>query len=182
MAAAAAARRVPSRRPCRSAYRSTRACPPRRSALRQRRRRRARVSGRFTWRFSGAQRGPPRATALCGAPSGPHDSQSRGATSRKGRQRSVTPSRFSTGSVASARSLPRAVSAQRTRQSGATQQHAQVALAWVLSKPGVVAPIVGVTKEHHLTDAVESLKVKLTAEDIAELEAPYKPHPVVGFV
>ena len=59
---------------------------------------------------------------------------------------------------------------------------AQVALAWVLSKPGVVAPIVGVTKEHHLTDAVESLKVRLTAEDIAELEAPYKPHPVVGFV
>ena len=59
---------------------------------------------------------------------------------------------------------------------------AQVALAWVLSKPGIVAPIVGVTKEHHLTDAVDSLNVKLSPEDIAELEAPYKPHPVVGFV
>ncbi len=58
---------------------------------------------------------------------------------------------------------------------------AQVALAWVLSKPGVVAPIVGVTKEHHLTDAVEALKVKLSPEDIASLEEPYKPHPVVGF-
>ena len=59
---------------------------------------------------------------------------------------------------------------------------AQVALAWVLSKPGVVAPIVGVTKEHHLTDAVDSLSVELSAEEIATLEEPYQPHPVVGFI
>jgi aryl-alcohol dehydrogenase-like predicted oxidoreductase len=52
---------------------------------------------------------------------------------------------------------------------------AQVALAWVLSKPVVSCPIVGATKPHHMTDAVAALELDLTAEEIAELEAPYLP-------
>ncbi|MBK8019481.1 MAG: aldo/keto reductase [Betaproteobacteria bacterium] len=58
---------------------------------------------------------------------------------------------------------------------------AQVALAWLLSKPGVSAPIVGATRMAHLDDAVAALTVRLTTEDIASLEAPYVPHAVVGF-
>jgi aryl-alcohol dehydrogenase (NADP+) len=58
---------------------------------------------------------------------------------------------------------------------------AQVALAWVLAKPVVTAPIVGVTKEHHLDDAVAAVDVQLTGEEIARLEEPYTPHAVVGF-
>jgi aryl-alcohol dehydrogenase-like predicted oxidoreductase len=57
---------------------------------------------------------------------------------------------------------------------------AQVALAWLLQKPGVTAPIIGATKESHLTDAVAALDVELGADEIARLEAPYVPHPVVG--
>ena len=58
---------------------------------------------------------------------------------------------------------------------------AQVALAWLLAKPGVTSPIVGATKPHHLEDAVAALSVKLAKEEIAALEAPYVPHPVLGF-
>jgi aryl-alcohol dehydrogenase-like predicted oxidoreductase len=58
---------------------------------------------------------------------------------------------------------------------------AQVALAWVLSKPVVSAPIVGVTKDRHLDDAVAAVDLQLTAEEIARLEEPYTPHAVVGF-
>ncbi|GAA3453386.1 aldo/keto reductase [Dactylosporangium matsuzakiense] len=52
---------------------------------------------------------------------------------------------------------------------------AQVALAWVLSKPVVSCPIVGATKAHHLQDAVAALELRLSAAEIAELEAPYLP-------
>ncbi len=58
---------------------------------------------------------------------------------------------------------------------------AQLALAWLLSRPGVTAPIVGATKAHHLSDAVASLEVKLDDDEIGLLEAPYQPHPVLGF-
>jgi 1-deoxyxylulose-5-phosphate synthase len=58
---------------------------------------------------------------------------------------------------------------------------AQVALAWVLQKPVVTAPIVGATKMQHLDDAVAALSLRLTAEEVAALEAPYVPHGVVGF-
>ncbi|WP_445679328.1 aldo/keto reductase [Radicibacter daui] len=58
---------------------------------------------------------------------------------------------------------------------------AQVALAWVLQKDGVTSPIVGATKVQHLEDAAAALAVKLTAEEIAALEAPYVPHAVTGF-
>jgi aryl-alcohol dehydrogenase-like predicted oxidoreductase len=58
---------------------------------------------------------------------------------------------------------------------------ATLSLAWMLSKPVVTAPIVGATKPNHLDHAVAALAVKLSAEEIAALEEPYVPHPVVGF-
>lgn len=58
---------------------------------------------------------------------------------------------------------------------------AQVALAWVTQKSVVTAPIIGASKPQHLDDAVAALSLNLTAEEIATLEAPYTPHPVVGF-
>ncbi|HTZ48440.1 MAG TPA: aldo/keto reductase [Verrucomicrobiae bacterium] len=59
--------------------------------------------------------------------------------------------------------------------------HAQVALAWMISKPVITAPIVGATKPNHLPDAVAAVSVKLTPEEIAALEEQYTPHPVLGF-
>ncbi|HVT37785.1 MAG TPA: aldo/keto reductase [Gemmatimonadaceae bacterium] len=58
---------------------------------------------------------------------------------------------------------------------------AEVALAWLLSRPGVAAPVVGATRMEHLDTALSALKVSLTAEECAELEAPYVPHEVRGF-
>jgi aryl-alcohol dehydrogenase (NADP+) len=57
---------------------------------------------------------------------------------------------------------------------------AQVALAWVSRNPVVTAPIVGATKLQHLEDALASLSVELTDEEVAQLEAPYEPHEVSG--
>jgi 1-deoxyxylulose-5-phosphate synthase len=57
---------------------------------------------------------------------------------------------------------------------------AQVALAWLLGRPAVSAPIVGATKLGHLDDAVAAVDLTLTAEEVARLEAPYRPHPVIG--
>jgi aryl-alcohol dehydrogenase-like predicted oxidoreductase len=59
---------------------------------------------------------------------------------------------------------------------------AQVALAWVAQKAEVTSPIVGASKLAHLDDAVAALDLRLTADEIAELEAPYVPHAVAGFV
>ena len=67
--------------------------------------------------------------------------------------------------VAAARGIPRA----------------QVALAWLLAKPVITAPIVGATKLQHLDDALASVRIKLSEEEIALLEEPYVPHEVVGF-
>jgi 1-deoxyxylulose-5-phosphate synthase len=58
---------------------------------------------------------------------------------------------------------------------------AQLALAWLLAKPGVTSPIVGASKPHHLQDAVAALSLRLAPEEIAQLEEPYIPHPVLGF-
>ena len=58
--------------------------------------------------------------------------------------------------------------------------NAQIALAWVLHQPGVTAPIVGASKPGHLEDAVAASALRLTAEELAELAAPYRPHPVLG--
>jgi aryl-alcohol dehydrogenase-like predicted oxidoreductase len=68
------------------------------------------------------------------------------------------------GKIAAQRNIPRA----------------QVALAWMLGKPEITAPIIGATKPEHLQDAVAALDVKLTAEEVRALEAPYMPHPVAG--
>ena len=57
---------------------------------------------------------------------------------------------------------------------------AQVALAWLLHKPAMVAPIVGASKPHHLEDAVAAVELKLSAEEIARIEEPYVPHAIAG--
>jgi 1-deoxyxylulose-5-phosphate synthase len=57
---------------------------------------------------------------------------------------------------------------------------ARVALAWLLRKPGVTAPIVGATKLAHVEDALAAADLELTAEEIERLEEPYRPHPVLG--
>jgi 1-deoxyxylulose-5-phosphate synthase len=66
--------------------------------------------------------------------------------------------------VASARGLPAA----------------QVALAWLLHKPGVTAPIVGATKVEHLDDALAAERLSLSADELVQLEEPYVPHAVSG--
>lgn len=58
---------------------------------------------------------------------------------------------------------------------------AQIALAWVLSKSVITAPIVGATKMQHLDDAAAALSVRLDEFEIAALEAAYVPHAVAGF-
>jgi aryl-alcohol dehydrogenase-like predicted oxidoreductase len=69
------------------------------------------------------------------------------------------------GQIAAARGVPRA----------------QVALAWLLQEPAVVAPIIGATKLQHLTEASDALAVKLSPEEMTAVEEPYLPHPVVEF-
>ena len=58
---------------------------------------------------------------------------------------------------------------------------AQIALAWVAHHPAVTAPIVGATKQHHLDDAIASIDIVLTHDEVRALEAPYTPQPVSGF-
>lgn len=58
---------------------------------------------------------------------------------------------------------------------------AQVALAWLLHKPAVTAPIIGASRAEQLADLVKAVEVELSAEEVAELETVYQPHPVVGF-
>ncbi len=70
------------------------------------------------------------------------------------------------GAIAKARGVPRA----------------QVALAWVLGKPGITAPIIGATKPHHLDDAVAALSLTLTPEETTALEQLYVPHETAGFL
>jgi aryl-alcohol dehydrogenase (NADP+) len=57
---------------------------------------------------------------------------------------------------------------------------AQVAIAWAASRPGITAPIIGASKPHHLGDAVAGIGLQLTAEEVALLEADYRPRPVAG--
>ena len=58
---------------------------------------------------------------------------------------------------------------------------AQVALAWILQAPGVTAPIIGTTKVDHIADAVAALEIELEPHEIEALEAPYRPHRVLGY-
>jgi len=60
-------------------------------------------------------------------------------------------------------------------------KNAQIALAWILAKPGVSAPIIGVSKSYQLEDALAGLELKLDAEEMRRLEEPYEPHRVLGF-
>ncbi len=57
---------------------------------------------------------------------------------------------------------------------------AQVALAWLLQRPGVSAPIIGATKLAHLADALAAEELELSGDEISQLEEPYQPHPVLG--
>ncbi len=75
------------------------------------------------------------------------------------------------------RSIVEAVTAVAGKR-GVSQ--AQVALAWLLSKPAVTAPIVGVTSVAHLDDALGSLSIKLSPEEVDQLETPYEPHAIAG--
>ena len=59
--------------------------------------------------------------------------------------------------------------------------NAQIALAWILSKPVITAPIIGATKPHHLEDAAASLSIRLSEEEIHRLEELYQAHPVLGY-
>lgn len=56
---------------------------------------------------------------------------------------------------------------------------ARIALAWLLDKAAVTAPIVGTTKSHHVDDAVGALEIRLSEDEVARLETPYRPHPVL---
>jgi aryl-alcohol dehydrogenase-like predicted oxidoreductase len=84
---------------------------------------------------------------------------------------------YSSTEDADRRVIDRVAEVARTR--GVCQ--AQVALAWMLSKPFVTAPIIGATKPVHLTDAIGALELKLSEAEIASLQEPYVPHPVLGF-
>ncbi len=57
---------------------------------------------------------------------------------------------------------------------------AQIALAWILSKPAVSAPIIGASKLYQLEDALHAVNLKLTPDEIKRLEEPYEAHPVLG--
>ncbi len=57
---------------------------------------------------------------------------------------------------------------------------ARVAIAWVASRPGITAPIIGASKPHHLEDAVAALELRLTEAEVSRLEAAYRPRPVAG--
>jgi aryl-alcohol dehydrogenase-like predicted oxidoreductase len=74
------------------------------------------------------------------------------------------------------------VAANRKVASARGVSPAETALAWLLSRPGVTAPIIGATKLEHLETAVRALDVQLTTDEIAALEAPYQPHGVRGWV
>lgn len=63
---------------------------------------------------------------------------------------------------------------------GRSAPPSQVALAWLLSAPGVVSPILGATDASHLEQAAPALEIELTQEEIEALEAPYVPHPILG--
>ena len=58
---------------------------------------------------------------------------------------------------------------------------AQVALAWVASRPGITAPIIGATKPHHISDAVAALDLVMTDAELQQLETAYEPHDPAGF-
>jgi aryl-alcohol dehydrogenase-like predicted oxidoreductase len=108
---------------------------------------------------------------LAGTRSGPAD---RSSTSRAGSDRSAV-------ELYDHRGDWDVVAAVKTVAAERGSTPAEVALAWLLAKPMVAAPIVGATKLEHLESAIRSLEVVLSAQENAALEAPYQPHPVRGW-
>lgn len=108
------------------------------------------------------------------------------ASGRLIRDASVTTHRSETDAIQKSKYDPTAAAdrfiiervAEVAEKRGVPRVH--IALAWLLQKEQVAAPIVGATKLSHLEDAVGALSVKLSAEEMAYLEEPYVPHPVVG--
>ena len=74
------------------------------------------------------------------------------------------------------------VSANRRIAEARGVSPAETALAWLLSRPGVTAPIIGATKMEHLDAAVRALELELTADEVKALEEPYRPHAVRGWI
>lgn len=72
------------------------------------------------------------------------------------------------------------VEAVKTVASERGEPPARIALAWLHSRPGVTAPVVGATKLKHLDDAIAAVEIELSADEVAILEAPYRAHPVKG--
>ena len=99
-----------------------------------------------------------------------------------GQQRALQSDQYATGLYHATEAADKAV-VDRLSEIAKTRELplVRVALAWLLQKPAVTAPIVGATKPHHLEDAVGALSVKLSDEEVRALEEPYIPHPLVGF-
>jgi aryl-alcohol dehydrogenase-like predicted oxidoreductase len=97
------------------------------------------------------------------------------ATTARSASDDYTPKLYDTPSDADVIAAVRKVASAR----GATS--AEIALAWLLSRPGVTAPIVGATKLDHLEAALKAVDTALSDEEVAALEAPYRPHGVRGF-
>ena len=70
------------------------------------------------------------------------------------------------------------VAQQIARERGVTPT--QIACAWILQAPGVTAPIIGATKVHHLKESFAAVDIALSTEEVAALEEPYQPHPILG--
>ncbi len=60
------------------------------------------------------------------------------------------------------------------------ESNVKIALAWILSKPGITAPIIGASKPHHLEEALGALSIRLSPAEIKKLEEPYRPHEILG--
>jgi aryl-alcohol dehydrogenase-like predicted oxidoreductase len=99
----------------------------------------------------------------------------------KGTKRSET-DRFAQTLYTAMAEADRRVIAEVDRMANARKlPHAQIALAWLLRKGGVTAPIVGATRMEHLETAVGALDVQLSQDEMTALEAPYVAHPIAGF-
>jgi len=116
----------------------------------------------------------PLARGLLARAGAPAASQSTASSTTRAETDTIAPKLYDTPEDADVVAAVRRVADTR----GVTP--AEVSLAWLLSRPAVVAPIIGATKPEHLDAAIRALDVTLTAEEVAELEAPYRPHVVKG--
>jgi aryl-alcohol dehydrogenase-like predicted oxidoreductase len=103
------------------------------------------------------------------------------APSAKGTKRSETDRFGKTLYSSMAEADQRVIARVDTLATARKLPHAQIALAWLLQKDGVTAPIVGATKMDHLETAAEALSVQLSKEEVSGLETPYVAHPIAGF-